>query len=224
MTGNPLFPINASAATSSTPHSGNSILPGPAANHEPGERSATSPLGPPPLIHDKSPYCPVPLPPQVSGVTEVALNPLLLPTPNPEVQVDFSLSFGTDGIPQDRLSEPATEPQLPSLTVIYPDLPWAITVHPSSVDSNCVTVADVLQTIHRSLSLPLAEYEYHVSLSGPNNRRGTRSGRHRQDKNIEALWTGMTRLSFLAGKTRFVGLGPSSLGSDVWVLQVGIAA
>lgn len=216
----PLLPISSSTTGSSTSPSRNNASPEPGGTQQQfGERSTMPLRAPPPLIHAKSPYCPVPLPPQLFGIAEVILNPLLLPSPDSEIQVDFRLSSSNDPVPSHYLSEPATEPQLPSLTVTHPELPWPIIVHPSA-NSSCVTVADVLHTIRGSLSLPVTEREYRDWLSGLNGRRENRSGRHRQDENRMALRVGMTRLSFLAGKTCFVGLAPCSLGSDVWVLQV----
>lgn len=173
---------------------------------------------PPPLIHSKSPYCRMPLPPQVSGGIEVTLHPVLRRWVQPRIDVDFSFPPTSDVVSPHCFAEPATCPKLPSLTVIQPNLPWAINVHASTINPYCVTVADVLGTIRGCLGLPVTEWEYHSWGTNPatsQRREGAANRTH-----TVSYREGMTRLGFLSGKTCFAGLVPSSMGSDTWVLEV----
>jgi len=176
---------------------------------------------PPPLIHSMSPYCTIPLPSQVSDVTEVVIHPVLRRYIRPRIYVDFSLAPTADVLPPHCLVEPATCPNLPSLTVMHPDLPVVITVHASSINPSYVTVADILNTVRSRLSFPVTEWEYLAWVAdSPNSQWSDEQGHQQFMEHGAAYSAGVTMLSFLAGNTRFVGLVPSSMGSDVWVLEV----
>ncbi|KAJ6582461.1 hypothetical protein DFH09DRAFT_860451, partial [Mycena vulgaris] len=55
--------------------------------------------------------------------------------------------------------QPATYPELPSLTIISSRLPWAITAHAGET-RRCVTVADVLGAISEALRLPVDKEDF----------------------------------------------------------------
>ncbi|KAF9258800.1 hypothetical protein L218DRAFT_1004555 [Marasmius fiardii PR-910] len=106
------------------------------------------------------------------------------------------------------LAAPATEPRLPSLTIIHPSLPWCITVHRSREDH--VTVADVLYTLGRYFQMPL-DREWAETVSRQSPRTAYRdSAKHR----------GMIRLDMLSGRTAFAGLSKSDAGTETWRLHV----
>ena len=60
-----------------------------------------------------------------------------------------SLNIEDPRLPMSRTLEPATHPNLPSLALISPLLPWAIMVHVSAINPVFVTVADILCMIYR---------------------------------------------------------------------------
>jgi hypothetical protein len=175
-----------------------------------------APLTPPPIIHRKPPYRCIPLPPQTGTNTAVSIHPVL-EAPRPLINFDLSLPPSSITTPQchDRcLIEPATYPTLPSLAVICSLLPWAISVHASTINPSFVTVADVLGTICRAVHLGVTEAEFEHLASSPEAYRdqGYRPrGAYRQ---------GMIRLDLFEGKNRFMGLSKSSIGWDTWELNV----
>ncbi|KAF8193214.1 hypothetical protein K438DRAFT_1761918 [Mycena galopus ATCC 62051] len=79
---------------------------------------------------------PVDLPPQISGVTTVTLNPVL--RSGAHIDVNFASIPGL--IDAGVAVQPATFPELPSMTLLSKALPWAITVHAST---GFVAVGDV---------------------------------------------------------------------------------
>jgi len=176
-----------------------------------------APQTPPPITHAKSPYHCIPLPPQIDSNTAISINPVLDFTLRPPINFDFSLppsSITTPHCHEHCLFEPATNPILPSLTVISSLLPWPITIHTSSINPAFVTVADVLGTIHGAVQLRVteAEFEYLESYPAVRARSGYGArGVYRRE---------MKRLDFFGGKNRFLGLSKSSMGWDTWVLNV----
>ncbi|KAJ7637394.1 hypothetical protein DFH06DRAFT_655701 [Mycena polygramma] len=152
---------------------------------------------------------PIALPPQITGVTAVTLNPVLRfgaeSLRGAHIDVDFALARPdtrrgpTAGV----MIELAVFPALPSLTLLSPRLPWAITVHASGAS---VVVGDVLKAIHRALGIRITKeqlmaYGDDQSASQKRNRGG------------------MTRLDLLAGKTKFAGLSESKMGCEIWVVN-----
>ncbi|KAF9257287.1 hypothetical protein L218DRAFT_131183 [Marasmius fiardii PR-910] len=105
----------------------------------------------------------VPLPSQSDSKIGVNLHPLLLWPESAGVQWDLEKSYGRillERVLKERwhpLRELATNPALPSMTVVHPWLPWPITVHASGMDSRGVTIADVLLSISNNLSIPIDE-------------------------------------------------------------------
>jgi hypothetical protein len=193
------------------------------ANLKPLSAVPLAPRTPPPIIHARSPYCCIPLPPQIDTNTAVSINPVLEFTLKPPINFDLSLPPSYITIPHCHercLFEPATHPKLPSLTVISPLLPWPIIIHTLSINPAFVTVADVLGTIYGAVHIRVteAEFEYLApypavqTQSGGYGDRGCRTpGVYRRD---------MQRLDFLGGKNNFLGLSKSSMGWDTWILNV----
>ncbi|KAJ7895539.1 hypothetical protein B0H14DRAFT_2680722 [Mycena olivaceomarginata] len=159
---------------------------------------------------------PISLPPQIHGVTRVALHPALATGSGRLAYVDFAMDAGSNAA----WETPATSPALPSLTIESPHLPWAITAHASGNVVRCVSVADVIGAIYSALGLQ-------VDVEGFRDWEAmTRGGSHRPDLLTVGLDAGgglvhrrgMTRLELLEGKTRFAGLAESGAGCDIWVL------
>uniref|UniRef100_A0A0W0FBG6 DUF6699 domain-containing protein n=1 Tax=Moniliophthora roreri TaxID=221103 RepID=A0A0W0FBG6_MONRR len=107
----------------------------------PGQPSSL-PNSPEPPARLRERRC-IPLPSQLLIPVEIRLHHRL--RIHTYIFHDFSSTY---------LSDPATEPSLPSMTLIHPDLPHPvdiITVHCSMVNPNYVTVYDVLTAIGQAL-------------------------------------------------------------------------
>ncbi|KAJ7206916.1 hypothetical protein GGX14DRAFT_366884 [Mycena pura] len=122
--------------------------------------------------------------------------------------------------------EPATFPGLPSLTITSPRLPWAMTAH-ASASRACVTVGDVVRTIHGALGICVTEGEVEEWMA---DRARARDGpgsfvvdvfktRRTGEKRKRAYQRGMTRLALLEGRTKFLGLSESAMGCDVCLVE-----
>ena len=163
----------------------------------------------------------IPLPSQIGTNTAVSVNPVLEFNPKPLINFDISLPpsyITTPRCHEQCLFEPATHPKLPSLSVISPLLPWAITIHRSSINPAFVTVADVLGTIYGAVHISVTEAEFEYLASDPAVQ--TQSGGY----GYRVRWAyrrGMQKLDFLGGKNKFLGLSKSSMGWDTWILNVG---
>jgi hypothetical protein len=140
--------------------------------------------------------------------------------PKPLISFDLSAPLSSIATPychERCLFEPATHPTLPSLTVIAPLLPWPITVHPSSINPSFVSVADVLGTIYGAVHIRVTEAEFNYLRSCP----AMKSGGYDQEFRTQVVYRrDMIRLDFFGGKNRFLGLSKSSMGWDIWVLNV----
>ncbi|KAJ7637399.1 hypothetical protein DFH06DRAFT_1433640 [Mycena polygramma] len=157
---------------------------------------------------------PIELPPQITGVTAVTLNPVLRAgaNNNARIGVDFALSVPWVGVDSHGAAEPATFPALPSLTLLSRRLPWAITVHTSGAS---VVVADVLQAIQRALGIRITEEEFLEHQGEEQSRRQAPRG----FKGRRQYQSGMTRLDLLEGAARFGGLSESTMGCEVWMVD-----
>jgi len=108
------------------------------------------------------------------------------------------------------LSEQATYPASPSITLLTEALPWSITV---TAKSSFVTVYDVLQALHSSLRLQVTKVEW-ASLSRASQDVIAASFHKRVDgftdrlKREKQLGKGVRRLDFLVGRTRLYGIRP----------------
>ncbi|KAJ7135689.1 hypothetical protein C8R44DRAFT_869402 [Mycena epipterygia] len=157
---------------------------------------------------------PIALPPQIHGIASITLNPALAKS-NTLSSVDFASPYFAESNAAwwHRLSsEPATYPALPSLTIVSPQLPWAITAHVSGRTLRCLTVSDVLDAICDALRLQVDEEGFRDWIM-------TQSGSRSPRRKLKGGSSGMTRLDLL-GKTTFAGLVASGMGCDIWVLEV----
>ncbi|KAF8173524.1 hypothetical protein K438DRAFT_2023423 [Mycena galopus ATCC 62051] len=123
---------------------------------------------------------PVNLPPQITGVIAVALNPVLCSG------VHLNVNFTSIPVLIDAEAQLATFPGLPSITLLCKALPWAIAVHASGP---FVVVGDVLEAIRQTLAIPLTEEQV------PQQIEETKHSLKRQ----RAYESGMARLHLLGG-------------------------
>ncbi|KAJ7151947.1 hypothetical protein C8R46DRAFT_837487, partial [Mycena filopes] len=177
---------------------------------------------------------PIPLPPQIAGVTSIALHPALAHSGGTALAVDLA---GVTSLPtasnaawqrqwQHLSLAPATHPPLPSLTILSPCLPWAITAHASgkTLRSGGVSVADVLNAIWEALGRQVDREgfrDWEIIMQMTQRERQGGSGRHRPSWRNEDRVTyrdGMARIELLGGRTVFEGLSASDMGCDTWVL------
>ncbi|KAJ7488004.1 hypothetical protein FB451DRAFT_1529004 [Mycena latifolia] len=167
---------------------------------------------------------PIAPPAQITGITAVALNPALRADFGAGAPRSAHLGIGVDfaartlnNVDGDcRLwAEPATCPGLPALTLTSALLPWVVTAHASG---GCVTVGDILQAIHRTLSIRVTEEEFRECMEGPRLDYMTEQMPQEpvSPKNVSR---GMTRLDLLGGRHRFSGLSESEMGYDVWAVS-----
>ncbi|TFK39193.1 hypothetical protein BDQ12DRAFT_629742 [Crucibulum laeve] len=145
--------------------------------------------------------------------------------------VDFDILNHPSSITKNRrllsslvLSEPATSTPLRSMVITCPHLPWIITVYPQS--GSHITVYDVFYEIYRSLHKSITSSDF-ASLPSDSARRAStrayeqRYSRHRSSRHRdEEKRSGMLRIDFLMGMTRFAGLSPTGRGPDVWQLNI----
>ena len=120
------------------------------------------------------------------------------------------------------LSEPATRPALPFISIVHPRLPWSFKIHASN--ARFVTLGDVLDSLFRTLRVNVTQPDFQ-SLSERDRRRATRAyeDRYRRLRSSrmyeEEKRGGMKRVDFLMGHTRFVGLTNNGR-PDEWHLRV----
>ncbi|KAJ7115142.1 hypothetical protein C8R43DRAFT_825748, partial [Mycena crocata] len=115
-------------------------------------------------------------------------------------------------------AQAATYPELPSLTIVSSRLPWAITAHASGRTLRCLTVADVLDAMFDALRLRVDEAQFEDwTLMTQNGAHSPSTGLTRSGITYRGA---LTRLDLLEGKTKFFGLSPSTMGCDIWVLEV----
>jgi hypothetical protein len=166
---------------------------------------------------------------QTEPETLAELNPILRFTlATPPIDYDISLPPTFITTPhQHILPEPAVVPPLPLLAVVCPDIPWLITVSPSSSKPDAfVTVADVLLTIYCGLRLAVHPDEYNAlpshedkhKVNAAYGNRYVRIADHAACE--EEKRKGVKRVDFLMGRTRFLGLSRTPVGPDVWALHV----
>ena len=173
---------------------------------------------PPPLVHEKSPYSCVPLPPL--SQFHVAINPLLERGTTERIDYDVRMhpstaiklhGFGNDNQWQ---AEAAANPSLGSLTIRLALVERPIVIFPANVDHWIITIYDVLLAVH---------YAVYTSVTDDQHRR------HRQDDELlpvdnSALRLGRNRTCRrtsgmeLEGCYKWVGLTPSPTERDVWIL------
>ncbi|KAJ7151941.1 hypothetical protein C8R46DRAFT_1007154 [Mycena filopes] len=176
--------------------------------------SIHTPTHPPAAPRIKS----IPLPPQVPGVTNVALHPALAHC-GTALAVDLAIGAPSNAALQRQwqqlCSTAATHPPLPSLSILSPRLPWGITAHASGRSG--VSVADVLSAIWEALGLDVDREGFRDWEIMHATQRERGSGRRNRDR--ITYRDGMARVELLEGKTTFKGLSVSDMGCDTWVLE-----
>ncbi|KAJ7051309.1 hypothetical protein C8F01DRAFT_960410, partial [Mycena amicta] len=93
----------------------------------------------------------------------------------------------------------ATFPALPSLTMISPDVPWAITAHASGEVIPHLSVVDVLLAISQALQMRIGLEDWARYSSAKHNLK------NRSDMN-QSRNSNLRRIDLLDGRTKFVGL------------------
>ncbi|KAF5357165.1 hypothetical protein D9756_006853 [Leucocoprinus leucothites] len=160
------------------------------------------------------------------------------------LRYDLSTSLITSYVTSEDLSAAATEPPLPSLTIICPHLAWDIHVAPAPVPSASpyspegaeqrdyyVTVHDVLRCLHRALRQVVTPEEYD-SLAPPGpTRDAVNAAYHARCARIEDVGKrmrdekfGIRRIDFLHGMNVFRGLAGTLSGPHIWELNVAPAS
>ncbi|KAJ8081442.1 hypothetical protein AAF712_012259 [Marasmius tenuissimus] len=118
------------------------------------------------------------------------------------------------------LAEPAVTPALSSLVLTTHHLPWSITIFPSN--GYYVTVRDMLDAIYHALRKNVSQHEYQscrdkLRVNEAYQRRYSRIRDYHASRQEKA--SGVKRVDFLCGKTRFMGISPTSR-RDVWELRL----
>lgn len=144
-----------------------------------------------------------------------SLNQVLMPAD--AQRWDVRLPFGTYAqnwrrVATDRLAEPATFPSVAQLKIFSPQLPWAISVRPTT-PGVFVSVFDVLAAVYASLRVGITQGEWE-RLSDAHKTLALRA---KQDRILEceasrALDEGFhhpRRVDALGEVTRFAGLVPA---------------
>jgi hypothetical protein len=111
-----------------------------------------------------------------------------------------------------------------SLTLVTQHLPWAIVIPASN--GRCVTVSDVLNSLHLALHVSVTQLEFSAlgsqklmhQVSEAYRRRCERLPRH--CGYMEEKRQGVKRVDFLLGYTKFHGISPTSRVSDMWQLNL----
>ncbi|KAK0481151.1 hypothetical protein EDD18DRAFT_1203997 [Armillaria luteobubalina] len=144
-----------------------------------------------------------------SQIAETAMIHPMLQLNGGRIELDFSVSLACARV-WGSVTEPATLPPMPSLAVVSQMLPWPIVVQRSAI-REWVTVADVVETVWRALQVPIP---WSPSLTSPSLLMAT----EREEEHRERI--GISRLAYLKGRTRFIGLTKDDDESDTWVLHV----
>ncbi|KAF8959347.1 hypothetical protein BDZ97DRAFT_1667301 [Flammula alnicola] len=120
--------------------------------------------------------------------------------------------------------EPATNPPMPFITITASSLPWTIKVYASN--RAFVTFEDVVDSVYRTLRTNITQSEFNSFPSASDQRRASRAyeQRYRRQRNgrlyEEEKRSGMKRVDFLMGHTRFLGISSSGRRPDEWHLNV----
>ena len=121
------------------------------------------------------------------------------------------------------LLEQATNPPLPALFITSTLLPW--TIHVRTSNRSYVTLEDLFDAIYHSLRINIATNEF-ISLHQTDQTRATRAyeQRYRRFRSITGhdleKRSGMKRVDFLMGHTRFHSISKTGRRPDEWQLNV----
>ena len=204
--------------------------------------SRSPPLTPPPLNLVGSPYWRAPLPPVSDGdhfaafppplyypPTPITLHPYLRYSFTPTVDCDLSQHPSTittahdhHPLPLFTLAEPATNPPLPTLTIVSSSLPRPIEVSARKPGS-FVSVSDVFMTLHHALSMAVSPIEYPPPLSPGGALFRPHAAYDYRSSPSSPHWhayerPSLRRIDFLSGRTRFMGLSAMGREPGTWVL------
>ena len=122
------------------------------------------------------------------------------------------------------LLEPATQPPLPFIVIISPQLPWRLTV--SAKQYSYVTVSDLLEGAYHALRLNATQTEYELLPSKEMKATVSESYKRRYNRlsNLEERererTRGLRRIDFLGTRNNFLGLSSTQEGAHVWQLNV----
>ena len=178
-------------------------------------------------MHFGSPYACSPLP-----TVPTQIHPALGFSHTPHLSYNVSLPPTTvtphlPSLSPTVLAESATNPPLPTLTIVHPYLPWPITITPSSGKPGAfITVSDVLRGIYHSLRLNVTPAEFKNLPSTEAQHRVNEAYRRRYKRITDARvyaeekGKGLKRVDFLVDKHRFMGLVSTQRGPTVWELSV----
>ena len=172
----------------------------------------------PPLVHVKSPYSCVPLPPL--SQFHVAINRLLERGTTERIDYDVRMhpstakklhGFGNDNQWQ---AEAATNPNLGSLTIRLALVERPIVIFPANVDRGIVTIYDVLLAVHYAVCTSVTDDHRRRQRQDaellPVDNSALRFGRNRACRRTSGME--------LEGCYKWVGLTPSPTERDVWIL------
>jgi len=185
------------------------------------------PLTPPPLKHVGSPYARVPLPPVPEDYSAPSINPILrFSTTN----IFFNLILHPLSIPTHpdhrplslhELSEPATCPPLPQMTIFSPHLSSSVVVLPTP-PSEFVAVSDVLVTLQQFLDhvVTVTEYGNLLSKGGINAAHGHIAYSAHWQTHEVGTCKGIKRVDFLMDHHHFNGLSRVGGHLELFILNV----
>ena len=125
-------------------------------------------------------------------------------------------------LPSTVLTEPASQPPLPSLTLRVGGLSWLVSVYRDSRLSNgraIVTVQDVLTAIYVSLRKHVKAEDYNAT-SKSAKAAISRAFWHRVGTDPVQRAKGLRRIDFLCGRFSAQGLVPAQSGDNVWEVEI----
>ncbi|KJA18527.1 hypothetical protein HYPSUDRAFT_45226 [Hypholoma sublateritium FD-334 SS-4] len=179
----------------------------------------------PPELGFGSPYHSIPLP----GIP-TRLHPILAAQPTQTVSYDLTLAPETMrplsfAIPTDIWEQPAAIPPVPFLDIVCPELPWRITVSPTTKNAKGVTVGDVFTALYRSLRTNVTKQEYALMPSDAHRSvaieaYNARVSRLPQSMREVERAKGLKRVDFLGKRKHFLGFAPAKGGVSGWTLLV----
>ncbi|KAF8172979.1 hypothetical protein K438DRAFT_1611256 [Mycena galopus ATCC 62051] len=135
-----------------------------------------------------------------------------------------SISTHYIGVSSAGFVESAAYPPQSCITLVTPHLPWSIVVPASN--GSYVTVGDVLSTLHSGLRVNVTPTEFAALGTLKLQRRVSTAYQRRYEQRrglrgyAEEKAQGVKRVDFLMGFTKFLGISPTSGGSDVWQLNI----
>jgi len=121
------------------------------------------------------------------------------------------------------VSQPASDPPLPSLTVRVGDIPWMFTVYPNpsvSPENPVVIIHDVVFAIYLHLRTTVKTEEYDC-MSGPKKAEVLEQFERRVGADPVQRRKGIRRIDFVNGRFRAKGLVRDPLDDNLWNVVTG---